>query len=223
MAGVSWSATRSRVSPFRPFSRPAKEGDIIGNRPGTINIAPNARTMEFLESTNARTIAEIGVDQGATSEAILRWLGGEGALHLFDFEDQLSGVAQRLRAKDLTNFVVHGNSHRAMDSYNWSLMKVLQESPAPVFDYVYLDGAHTWAIDALTFFLADLMLKPEGYVDFDDYHWTIERSRNVNPRARERYTDEQMRTPQVALIVDLLVRRPGRYEEVVPNKIFRKR
>lgn len=186
----------------------------------------NVRTMEFLASTNAQTIAEIGVDQGATSDGILTWLGGRGVVHLFDFEDSLSIVAQRLRDKRLTNFVAHGNSRRTLDSYNWSLMKLLQDSPAPVFDYVYLDGAHTWAIDALTFFLIDLLLKPGGYIDFDDYYWTIDGSPTVNPRVcprmRQLYTDEQMQTRQVALIVELLVRRPGRYEEVVPNKIFRK-
>jgi predicted O-methyltransferase YrrM len=191
-----------------------------------INIVANARTLEFLASTAARTIAEVGVDQGATSEAILAWLNGRGVIHLFDFEDRLSSVAQRLRAKQLTNFVAHGNSRRTLDSYNWSLMKLLHNSSAPLFDYVYLDGAHTWAIDALTFFLVDLLLKPGGYIDFDDYHWTIDRSPTVNPRVcprmRDLYTDEQMQTKQMALIVDLLVRRPGRYEEVVPNKIFRK-
>ena len=62
-----------------------------------------------------------------------------------------------------------------------------------------------------------------GYIDFDDYHWTIDGSPTVNPRVyprmREMYTEEQMQTSQVALIVELLVRRPGRYEEVVPDKI----
>jgi hypothetical protein len=215
------------VRPFHSFSRLAKQIGIVRERSASINIVANAKTMEFLVATDARTIAEIGVDQGATSEAILAWLGGRGTLHLFDFEDRVVSVAQRLRGKGLTNFVMHGNSHRTLDSYNWSLMKLLQGSPAPLLDYVYLDGAHTWTVDALTFFLIDLLLKPGGYIDFDDYHWTIDRSPTVNPRVlprmREMYTDEQMRTSQVALIVELLVRRPGRYEEVVPNKIFRKR
>ena len=95
-------------------------------------------------------------------------------------------------------------------------MTLLQESPAPLFDYIYLDGAHTWAIDALAFFVADLLLKPGGYIDFDDYSWTIDGSPTVNPRVypriREMYTDEQMQTRQVASIVELLVRRPERDE-----------
>jgi Methyltransferase domain len=211
---------------FRLFGKPTKQTDTVRTTHGSINTVANARTLEFLASTDARTIAEIGADQGATSDAILAWLGGRGVVHLFDFEDCLDRVTQRLSANHLTNFVAHGNSRRTLDSYNWSLMRMLQQNPAPLFDYVYLDGAHTWAIDALTFFLIDQLLKPGGYIDFDDYHWTIDGSPTVNPRVyprmREMYTEEQMQTSQVALIVDLLVRRPGRYEEVVPDKIFRK-
>ena len=214
------------MRPFHAFNRLAKQIGIAREGSTSINLVPNAKTMEFLASTDSRTIAEIGVDQGATSEAILGWLGGRGVLHLFDFDDRLSSVTDRLRGKGFTNFVTHSNSRRTLDSYNWSLMTLLKESPAPPFDYIYLDGAHTWAIDALAFFLVDLLLKPGGYIDFDDYYWTIDASPTVNPRVypriREMYTDEQMQTMQVASIVDLLVRRPGRYEEVVPNKIFRK-
>jgi hypothetical protein len=106
-------------------------------------------------------------------------------------------------------------------------MNLLSGNSAPLFEYVYLDGAHTWAVDALAFCLIDRLLKPDGYVDFDDYDWTIDASPSINPRVfpvmRRLHTEEQMTTPQVKLIVDLLVRRDPRYEEVVPNKVFRKR
>ena len=59
-----------------------------------------------------------------------------------------------------------------MDSYNWSLMQLLAEHGGRCFDYVFLDGAHTWALDALAFLLVDRLLTPGGYVDFDDYGWT---------------------------------------------------
>jgi hypothetical protein len=35
----------------------------------------------------------------------------------------------------------------------------------PMFDYVHLDGARTWAHDAMAFLLIDLVLQPGGYVD----------------------------------------------------------
>jgi hypothetical protein len=39
---------------------------------------PNMKTLEFLATTQSRTIAEIGVERGATSKEILRWLDGLG-------------------------------------------------------------------------------------------------------------------------------------------------
>ena len=105
-------------------------------------------------------------------------------------------------------------------------MKMLRDYQTPYFDYVYLDGAHTWGVDALAFLLIDRLLKPGGYVDFDDYDWTIATSPTINPSAYpatlKLYTEEQIGTPQVKLIVDLLVRREGCYEELVENKVYRK-
>ena len=105
-------------------------------------------------------------------------------------------------------------------------MEMLRDGPVPALDYVYLDGAHTWAIDGFAFCLVDRLLEVGGYIDFDDYYWTINESPSTNPKAfpaiRRLYTDDQMGVAQVKQVVDLLVRRSGRYEEVKPNKIFRK-
>jgi hypothetical protein len=198
----------------------------LTGRPPRAVLHPNHATLDFLARTRCRTIAEIGVATGSTSEGILRYLNGEGILHLFDRDDVLEPVSERLHGLGYRNFVCHGNSRRTLDSYNWSLMKLLRDHPAPFLDYVYLDGAHTWAHDALAFCLIDRLLLPGGYIDFDDHDWTINGSPTVNPRAfptmRKLYTEEQMATPQVRMIVDLLVRPGNRYAEVVPNKIFRK-
>jgi hypothetical protein len=198
----------------------------LTGRPPRAVLHPNHATLDFLARTRCRTIAEIGVATGSTSEGILRYLNGEGILHLFDRDDVLEPVSERLHGLGYRNFVCHGNSRRTLDSYNWSLMKLLRDHPAPFLDYVYLDGAHTWAHDALAFCLIDRLLLPGGYIDFDDHDWTIDGSPTVNPRAfptmRKLYTEEQMATPQVRMIVDLLVRPGNRYAEVVPNKIFRK-
>lgn len=187
---------------------------------------PNERTVELVRATGARTYMEIGVYLGATASAVAYVLGGQGELHLLDFEDRVEPVAARLRAAGHANVVAHPNSRKALDSYGWSLMKLLRDGRAETFDYVFLDGAHTWAHDALAFLLVDRLLKPGGHVDFDDYGWTLAGSPSMSPAAfpptRELYTDEQIATPQVALVVDLLVRADPRYEEVVPDKLFRK-
>jgi hypothetical protein len=124
------------------------------------------------------------------------------------------------------NVTAHPNTRKVFDSYNWSLMELLRDGDGPAFDYVFIDGAHTWALDALAFLLVDRLLAPGGYVDFDDYHWTLARSPSMSPEAfpptSKLYTEEQIAERQVALVVDLLVRPDGRYDEVVENKIFRK-
>jgi hypothetical protein len=55
--------------------------------------------------------------------------------------------------------------------------------------------------------------------------WTLRDSPSMNPEAfpevRRLYSDEQIAERQVQLVVELLVRGRG-YDEVVPNRIFRK-
>jgi predicted O-methyltransferase YrrM len=186
---------------------------------------PNERTVSSFAESGCSRYAEIGVYEGDTALGIAEVLGGRGELHLFDFEDRTRAVAQRLRAAGHANVVEHPNTRRLLDSYNWSLMQVLRTSDGPAFDYVFLDGAHTWTHDALAFLLLDRLLEPGGYVDFDDYIWTLRDSPSMNPQAfpevRRLYSDEQIAERQVQLVVELLVRGHG-YEEVVANRVFRK-
>ena len=193
-----------------------------------LNVAgPNDRTVEFFAGSGCRRYAEIGVYKGDTALGVADVLRGEGEIHLFDYEDRVAAVVARLQEAGHANVVAHPNSRRLMDSYNWSLMRVLQEHGEGVFDYVFLDGAHTWAHDALAYAIADRLLVPGGYLDFDDYTWSLRHSPSMNPDAfpeiEQLYSDDQIDARQVALVVDLLVRPDERYEEIVPNKIFRKR
>lgn len=193
-----------------------------------INNIPNGNqgTINFIKTTGSRIVAEVGVNQGFTSLPLAEYLNGQGELHLFDYEDHVREVTARLKSAGYDNVVGHGNSRRTMDSYNWSLMRVLQQNDGPVYDYVYLDGAHTWDLDALAFLLIDRLLKVGGYVDFDDYNWSHEISGTMNPRVfpaiNRMFRPSQIRESHVRLIVDLLVKRDPRYAEVKKNKIYKK-
>lgn len=37
----------------------------------------------------------------------------------------------------------------------------------------YLDGAHEWHHDGFAHLLIDLMLRPGGIIEFDDYWWHV--------------------------------------------------
>jgi predicted O-methyltransferase YrrM len=196
--------------------------------PGTLNVpGANEVTIELVRSSGARRVAEIGIYEGATSEGIAEVLAErDGELHLFDFEDRVEEVARRLSRPGRCRVVTHGNSRKIMDSYNWTLGRLLDAPEPAKFDYVFIDGAHLWGIDALTFFLADRLLEVGGHMDFDDYTWSLALSETMKPTVlpvtAAIHTDEQIEAPQVALVVNRLVRTDPRYEEIVPDKVFRK-
>jgi predicted O-methyltransferase YrrM len=183
-------------------------------------------TIDFIKSTECRHIAEFGIFEGYTSLEFARFLNNRGELHLFDYQDRVDAVQKKLAEAGFRNVRTFGCSYKLMDSYNWSLAKLLEESSGPIYDYAFLDGAHTWAVDALNMLLADRLLKVGGYMDFDDYNWSLRKSPSMNPKkfplTKKMFTEEQIDAKQVKMIVDILVRKDTRYREVVPNKIFQK-
>ena len=197
-----------------------------------VAVQPNTVTLTCIEKLFADRdrdtlcIAEIGIHVGATTERIAQYMDNRGQLHIFDFQDKVDRVLARVNALGYGNVRGFGSSYKMLDSYNWQLMKLINTCGSPIYDYVYLDGAHTWAIDALAFFLADRLLKVGGCIDFDDYGWTLAASPSMNPAAfpltGDMYTDEQIGLPQVAIIVELLVKRDARYREAVKNKVYQK-
>jgi hypothetical protein len=174
---------------------------------------------------NHLKFAEFGVWKGATTGQLAKFLDNEGELHLFDYEDTVAELKVKLERINFTNITAWGSSYRYLDSYNWSLRLILENRRDLRFDYIYLDGAHTWAIDALTFLLCDLLLNVGGYIHFDEYGWRL-RGSSLDPQhvpaTAELYTDAQIDDLQVKAIVDLLVRRRGTYRELVPNRLFQK-
>ncbi len=166
---------------------------------------------------------EFGFYEGNTARNVAAHFPN-ATLHLFDYENVCRAVAPKMEPFG-SRVRFYPNSQRYCDSYNRPLMKLIRENRAPIFDYCFLDGAHTFVIDALTFFLCDRLLKVGGYVDFDDYNWRLHGS-SMDPAKvpviADQYTDEQIDSFQVKMIVDGLVRPDPRYKEVVKNKIFQK-
>jgi len=188
--------------------------------PGTYNFMATC-----FEPSQHFSYAELGIYNADTALRVCQQFPNS-TLYLFDFEEAVDAAEKKLDAFPNRIFY-YGNTQRFNDSYNWSLLRLLQESGGkPVFDCVFLDGAHTFAVDGLSYFLCDLLLRPGGYLDFDDYRWRLRGSsldpENI-PEIAQQYTDEQIDAYQVKLIVDELVRKNENYEEVLENKVFRKR
>jgi hypothetical protein len=56
-------------------------------------------------------------------------------------------------------------------TYAWTLFEMLEQ--AHRFDVVYLDGHHTFYVDAPAIFLGDRLLVEGGYFLMDDIRWTL--------------------------------------------------
>jgi len=101
-------------------------------------------------------------------------------------------------------------------SYNWELMRLIDRQTSgaetvPCFDFCFIDGAHTWETDGLAFLLADELLRPDRWVLFDDLRWTIASSPSTKTEKFETLSADELNTPQIAKVFDLLVRTNPRY------------
>jgi hypothetical protein len=185
-------------------------------------------TYEFMQTVYRKgrhfSYAEFGFYEASTAVNICR-IFENATLHLFDYEDKV--VRAKARLSTYAGRVhYYGSTQKYNDSYNWNLMKLIEENTNnPIFDYCFLDGAHTVAIDALNYFLCDKLLRVGGFMDFDDYGWRL-RGSSLDPvkipAINEQYTAEQIDSFQVKMIVDTLVRPDPRYREVLKNKVFQK-
>jgi len=168
-------------------------------------------------------VAEIGIGIGATTRQLAKVMNNKGELHIFDFEEKVQELKSDLSNLGFTNIVTHGNTAKYWDSYHWSLAKLLDKHKGPIFDYVYLDGAHTILHDLAAFAIIDKLLKPHGVVDLDDYDWTFASSKSMADVRSAYMTEEQERAPQVKFIVDHFLTGNPKYRVLVKNRIFRKR
>ncbi len=188
---------------------------------------PNAVTLvqvhsEFASRSHDFVIAEIGVGVGATTLELARLLNNKGELHLYDFEENVEELRRDLNSLGFSNIKTFGNSRTHWDSYHWSLAKLLRAGVSEIYDYIYLDGAHTLLHDGLAFFMSDRLLKTGAIIDFDDYSWRFADSLRMRETRHEFMTQEQIDTYQIKIVVDLFVKSSIRYMEVIADKVYRK-
>lgn len=197
---------------------------------------PNQHALKLLaivlEQNPAPELCEVGVGFGATTIEICRMLSNRGIYHLFEFSDRLDDLKKDLDGSGFNNIVYHSNTRRQFDSYSWVLAQMLLArraggGPVPMFDFVFLDGAHAFHHDAPATVILKELLKPGGIFLFDDYDWTFGASPTqrpaVKPEILKLYTEEQIQTPHLRLICDLFMDSDPDYEKVNLNFVGRER
>lgn len=131
--------------------------------------------------------------------------------------DRASVVRREPAAKDLlakAGLTHAAELHYDPIGYTWHLQRKLEEYAADPFDFIFLDGAHTWDVDGFTFFLCDRVLKPGGWILFDDLTWTFRGSRGaMKADWVQKLTDEELDAPQIGLVWNKLVKTHPGYSE----------
>lgn len=183
-------------------------------------------TCDFLlrtfEKNQKFNYAELGIYEGATANFVLNNFP-YAKLFLFDYVDTIERISKKFETHS-GRISYYPNTSKFCDSYNWNLLKIIREKNI-YFDYIFLDGPHTFAIDGLAYFLSDILLNSKGFLDFDDYGWKLRGSSLDPSKVKETdlcYTDEQIDSPQIKFLIDTFVKNNSNYKEVFSNKIFQK-
>lgn len=193
----------------------ASEYRVLSKIGLTGNSTPCKEVIEWIERKKKEerkiVVAEIGVDIGATAVEICKRLQSEDEYYCFDYEDKINNLLADLRKVPGIQCKLkgEGNSHKTLDSYNWSLCKLLfamkEKKLNGVFDIVYLDGAHNFIHDGLACCILKELIKKNGIFIFDDVDWSIASSPTCNPlvfpEVNNLFTEEQINDYQVERVI----------------------
>ena len=122
-----------------------------------------------------------------------------------DREHNISELAQVTGMQRFVRAIVYPAGH------NWTLMSILREQTTagrcePCVDFCYLDGAHEWVTDALAALLAVRLLRPGGWLMMDDLNFKLRGSQPGWEKDHGNKTNEELDTPQIGMVFDLLVK-----------------
>ncbi len=185
---------------------------------------PQAKLMrDLIIKHDARDILEIGFFHGKSSAYFAAILEDLGRGHLVTLDKDNArrrepNIEQVLSTLDLTHRVTPIYAHR---SYTWEMAKMIQAKPRPQFDLCYCDGGHTWDGTGYGFVLVDILLRPGGWIVFDDIPWTIEtayQTRPGEPKHFRKFSQDERAAPAIKLVFDLLVPHLGYTDRRILNR-----
>ena len=185
---------------------------IVGHVP--FISAQHARDLyDMILRERPTQILELGIAHGTATCYMAGALEekGEGRITAVDLQNAgfTPSAEQQLESCGLTRFV---DVVRMQTGYSWFLHDEIRRQTTagechPKYDLCIIDGPKNWTIDGGAFFLVDKLLRPGGWIIFDDYDWTYAgqaRAATDGITHRELSEAERM-TPQIREVFELLV------------------
>jgi predicted O-methyltransferase YrrM len=158
-------------------------------------------------------ILELGIAHGTATCYMAAALeqNGQGRITAVDLKatEFSPSAEEQLESCGLSHLV---DVIRMQTGYSWFLHDEIRRRTTagechPKYDLCIIDGPKNWTIDGGAFFLVDKLLRPGGWIIFDDYDWTYAgqpRSATDGITHRELSEAERM-TPQIREVFELLV------------------
>ena len=167
------------------------------------------KITSFIQSKKLNNVLELGFAHGVSSCYIAGILAEMKTGHLTTIDLKIAqnrkpNIESLLTKLGLRSFVT---IYYEPTSYNWRLMKLIEQNPTPIFDFCFIDGAHDWYSDGFAFFLVNKLLVPGGWILFDDINWTFGTSPSLkNTKHVQKMPSDERDTAQVGKIYELLVK-----------------
>ena len=192
----------------------AEVARLAGRLPAGMSLERGEQIHDFIRTNRPVSCLELGSANGLGALYIGSALEANGTGTLTSV-DRRRARNRRPSAADLIEQAGLGGRVSLVyeeTSYTWFLHDTLRAQlkddgeVEPCFDFVFIDGAHTWDVDALAFSLADRLLVPGGWMLLDDLDWVLD-------GRWPRVPDHQRSFAQVREIWELLVLTHPRYDE----------
>jgi predicted O-methyltransferase YrrM len=186
----------------------------------------NAKIIyEMILNHRPLNVLELGIAHGTATCYMAAALDeiGQGQITAVDLSDaKYSPSAEsQLSSLGLDKYV---HIARMQTGYTWFLHDEIRRQTVgghcqSKYDLCIIDGPKNWTIDGCAFFLVDKLLKPEGWIIFDDYDWTYAaadcgRSSTDGINHRE-LSEEERNTPQIHEVFELLVMQHPNYSNAI--------
>jgi len=127
------------------------------------------RLYELVRANGARSALEIGMACGTSSLVIARALADNGGGTLTSIDPFQTSSFERagIRNLEAAGFAA---MHRLIEEPDYVALPALLAEP-PRFDFVFIDGWHSFDFALVDLFYADLLLAPGGVVALHDTAW----------------------------------------------------